>query len=170
VTLARLCEEAGIDLQVVLLVREKWSDLIRSTVDTRNFGGVGKEGEANEIKILGINAEAFHSQVAALDPRFIAGCYDQDHHYFDGLEDLAKVTGLPSLPAAIRDSVDFKPSLLSAEVVQHREVAVQRRRSLAFALENSIKQTLQLCPSFLSSIEDNEEKENQKQKTRKSKG
>ena len=64
VVLARLCEDAGVDLRVVVLQRDAGA-MIRSTVVHRHF-----DAEPHEAAMLADNAAALALQLQLLDDRF----------------------------------------------------------------------------------------------------
>ena len=62
--LAKLAEQAGLDLRILVLVR-KADEILRSTVYHRNFGT-----ESRQASILGLAAATLTSQLQLIDPRF----------------------------------------------------------------------------------------------------
>ena len=63
--LARLAEEAGIDLRIILLTRDA-NDIAVSTTQHREFGSFN-----DQIEILTDNAAALTSQIHLIDPAFV---------------------------------------------------------------------------------------------------
>jgi hypothetical protein len=62
--LARLAEEAGLDLRIIVLMRQA-NELLQSTVHHRRFGP-----EQRQATILGLSASALAAQLWMIDPRF----------------------------------------------------------------------------------------------------
>ena len=79
VVLARLCEEAGVDLRVLVLQRDA-AAILRSTTIHRDFGT-----EAHQAAILTDNAAALVMQLKLLDRKFFR-CAEFEDFLSSGLE------------------------------------------------------------------------------------
>jgi hypothetical protein len=85
--LARLAEDAGVDLRVVVL-RRGAEDILRSTTVHRHFGT-----EAHEAAVLAESAAYLAAQLRMLDPAFVE-CVTIDALFRDGVRARARKGGL----------------------------------------------------------------------------
>jgi len=114
--LARLAEDAGVDLRVVVL-RRGAEDILRSTTMHRHFGS-----EAHEAAVLAESAAYLAAQLRMLDPAFVE-CVTIDALFRDGVRALdALLWGGAEFPRGAKVGGESRRLLLKSEVERRNDI------------------------------------------------
>ena len=114
--LARLAEDAGVDLRVVVL-RRGAEDILRSTTMHRHFGS-----EAHEAAVLAESAAYLAAQLRMLDPAFVE-CVTIDALFRDGVRALdALLWGGAEFPRGAEVGGKSRRLLLKSEVERRNDI------------------------------------------------
>lgn len=145
VTLAAMCEQAGIDLRVIFLSRDP-RNIIRSTVDNRHFGGYGPQGEPHEIAHLTANMYTLNGQLAGIDKDFISFCFDEENHDLQGIENLGPATRVPHFPDFVRSKAAFKDVHADEKDAMKFEKKNRERKTKIGTFIATMHSAKSLCP------------------------
>jgi len=114
--LARLAEDAGVDLRVVVL-RRGAEDILRSTTMHRHFCS-----EAHEAAVLAESAAYLAAQLRMLDPAFVE-CVTIDALFRDGVRALdALLWGGAEFPRGAKVGGESRRLLLKSEVERRNDI------------------------------------------------
>jgi hypothetical protein len=142
VQLARLCEEEGIDLRIIVLTREPGS-IVASTIDHRHFNGNKPKG--TEIKVLTSAASALNGQLQALDPGYVSFCAPMEDKTMTFMSHAAELFQLPqkSLLKAAEQSL-VKPHTYTRQELAAR----QERREFVKSMNSLVYRINDRCPNI----------------------